>query len=447
MLVGFILPKVMGLKDYGLYKTFTLYTSYTGLFQVGFLDGIIIKYGGYDYNRIDKNKFSSYFRVYLIIQIIFCAILIILTTIFSSLEYKKIFYFWAVYLIIMNTIAFFQTLSKITMRFGELALRNILQALMIVILVVIIYIIFKANNVEIKYQDYIIALLIIYSLLSIWYVFTYKDVVFYKSSNIFGNYTEYFNLIKKGIPVMVAYLCSTLILILDRQFVNVLFSTKIYAVYAFAYTMLSLITTMISAVSTVIYPNLKRIEAGALTRKYTDLISILLFISSAGLLVYQPLNWFINWYIPDYTGSLVIFRIVLPGVIISSVITAIMQNYYVALNKGEIFFKITLITLLLAFLLNVFSYILFKSTIAISVASIFVTIIWYIISERFFIVKYNIKWKKNFIFMIIILTSFYITSSINSLILGFLSYLIVYSSVTLLFYKQQIQKVIKRSNS
>ena len=38
VLVAFLVPKIMGIDDYGIYKTFTLYATYVGIFQVGFTD-------------------------------------------------------------------------------------------------------------------------------------------------------------------------------------------------------------------------------------------------------------------------------------------------------------------------------------------------------------------------------------------------------------------------
>ncbi len=282
--------------------------------------------------------------------------------------------------------------------------------------------------------------------LAVWYVITYKEISFMKSIGNSSEIKEKLQLVKNGAPVMVAYLCSTLILTLDRQFVSVLFDTKSYAIYAFAYTMLSLITTALAAVSTVIYPNLKRIDATILAQKYTDLNSVVLVIASGGLMIYFPLNWFINWFIPKYYESLIIFRIVLPGVIISSVITVVMQNYYVALNKGREFFKKTVITLVLSFASNVIAYNLFKTTIAISLASIVVMFIWYILSESYFILEYKVSWKKNIAYLLIILLFFYIVSGINNVFIGFLIYVFGYVLISLMLYKRIIANLISIKN-
>ena len=62
IIVGFVIPKIMGLEDYGYYKTFTLYVSYVGLFHLGFIDGIYLKYGGVSYDDFDKSRFRMYSR-------------------------------------------------------------------------------------------------------------------------------------------------------------------------------------------------------------------------------------------------------------------------------------------------------------------------------------------------------------------------------------------------
>lgn len=56
VLVGFLLPKIIGITDYGYYKTYTLYATYVGMFHFGISDGIYLKYGGKDYSQLDRYK-------------------------------------------------------------------------------------------------------------------------------------------------------------------------------------------------------------------------------------------------------------------------------------------------------------------------------------------------------------------------------------------------------
>ena len=64
ILVGFLLPKIIGVTNYGYYKTFTLYATYIGLFQIGIVDGIYLKYGGKTYDELDKSTFNFYSKFF-----------------------------------------------------------------------------------------------------------------------------------------------------------------------------------------------------------------------------------------------------------------------------------------------------------------------------------------------------------------------------------------------
>src|SRR5699024_12810182 len=55
-IVGFILPSVLTVAAYGHYKEYTLYMSFVYLFNLGFNDGIYIKYGGKHIDNLDKDQ-------------------------------------------------------------------------------------------------------------------------------------------------------------------------------------------------------------------------------------------------------------------------------------------------------------------------------------------------------------------------------------------------------
>ncbi|CAM3223398.1 hypothetical protein [Lentilactobacillus buchneri] len=52
IVVGLIIPKILGVTNYGYYKIFTLYAGYTSLLHFGFLDGILLKHGDKDFNEL-----------------------------------------------------------------------------------------------------------------------------------------------------------------------------------------------------------------------------------------------------------------------------------------------------------------------------------------------------------------------------------------------------------
>ena len=247
-----------------------------------------------------------------------------------------------------------------------------------------------------------------------------------------------------GFPLMIANLSSALILSIDRQFVNVLFDTDTYAVYAFAYNMLALITTALSAISTVLYPMMKRSDENELKANYSKLIEIVLIVVFSCLLVYFPLCWFVNWFLPKYSESLVIFRIILPGLAISSATTIIMHNYYKTFGKNVQFFIKSLMILILSGVANYIAYSIFKTTISISIASIIVMAIWYFVIEEYFIRAFKIKWIKNVLYLVIMAVGFYLITMWNVWWASMLVYLAGLIIVTYLFYYKDLNLFLKK---
>ena len=62
IVVGFLIPKILSVYGYGMYKTFTLYTTYIGFFSLGIIDGIVLDYGGFNYDELNCEKFRSFFK-------------------------------------------------------------------------------------------------------------------------------------------------------------------------------------------------------------------------------------------------------------------------------------------------------------------------------------------------------------------------------------------------
>ena len=445
VLVGFVLPKIMGLEDYGLYKTFTLYVTYVGIFALGINDGIYLKFGGKNYNELDKDEFSSYGRSFIEIEFILSILAIIASLIFFKGEYKFVFIMWAFYMLGSNIISYFQTISQITMRFGELSAVNIVQSILTIVAVLAMLFMYKSNGELLSYRIYTVLYSCIILGVSIWYAYHYRDILFPVTRNhrilVISREIPFF--IKIGFPLMLANLCSSLILSLDRQFVNVLFDLNTYATYAFAYNLLSLITTATSAVSLVIFPILKRTDESSIEKNYNKLIAIVLILVFFCVLCYFPLRIIINWFLPKYVDSINIFRVILPGLAITSAITIVIHNYYKTIGKNVRFFIISVIILVISASANGIAYVCFRTPISISIASVIVTTIWYIVSEKQLKKYISIGRNFNLLYIVLMLCGFYGLSGIYNVWLSMILYFIFFAVITYLIYKKEIKQIIK----
>lgn len=439
VLVGFLLPKIVGVTDYGYFKTFTLYVLYVGLFHFGIVDGIHLKYGGWDYQDLDRHSFRFYTAALFMIEVVIGAVICAVAMLFLTGEYRFIFFCLGIYLIVHNVTGYFQSISQVTSRFRELSQRTVIQSVLMALAVALLWISPKIAPVQISYRIYTVFYVLIEAFLAVWYVFTYRDITFRKRTQLWSDIPK---LIKLGFPLTVANLCASLVLTLDRQFVNILFDTNTYAVYAFAYNMLALVTTATAAIATVLYPSLKKAKEESLPRNYPRLISAVLAFAFGCLVLYFPLCAFVEWFLPKFTGSLPIYRIIFPGLAVSSAISIVMYNYYKTLDLSFLYFKKSVVVLVISGIANYVAYYFFHTPAAISVASIVVMLIWYMYVEAALVKKYQVARWKNVAYMILLMTAFYVITAIPNLWIAGAVYVAVFLAASFFLIWKDVKRFI-----
>lgn len=75
---NFLLPKYLSIESYAGIKEFQLYVSYVGLFHLGFVDGIYLKYGGKTLGKDVDKEFSTDLSTMCIFQYIDSAAVVFL---------------------------------------------------------------------------------------------------------------------------------------------------------------------------------------------------------------------------------------------------------------------------------------------------------------------------------------------------------------------------------
>lgn len=441
VVVGFIIPKVMTVDGYGYYKTFTLYIAYAGFFSLGIMDGIVLDYGGYNYDELNQQQFRSIFKWYLLVHVIADMLFLIAAILNRGNESSFLLLMIALYITSFNIVGYYQQISQITQRFKEYSIARMTQSILKVAGGLLMLAIYYVTRKAIDYRLYVTLLTAIHATVAIGYVCIYKNITLGKALKLSKSRGLVFHLAKIGFPLLFSNLCGTLILTLDRQFVNILFTNAEYAVYAFAYNLLSLITVATSAMSTVIYPMMKRNKEDTLKDNYDFLLSFVLILSFLAMISYFPLCKFIEFFLPKYNTSLTIFRVIFPGLAVSASISVVMQNYYKTFGENLLFFKRSVKILVLSAIANAIAYLTFRTTISISVASIITLIVWYLYTEQYFVELYEYDRRKNFFYMIVMMMTFYLATVISNLIVSGAVYVVMFLTITILLYKSTLMKM------
>lgn len=446
VVTGFIVPKMLGVTEYGYYKIFTLYLGYVSLLHFGFVNGILIEYAGKEYDEIDKERMRAKTVFFMRLEIFISLLAAILAAILIGPLYRYIMILLGLDIFAVNLTAYFQNVSQSTSRFKELSFRKVLLAISKLALAALLYFAIKIDLIPRATADYYVTgLVIIDFILTIWYIITYKEIVFGTRVAFSSEKESIIQCFKTGIILMVCFQVNHLIFNLDRQFVSVLFDTNTYSVYSFAYHLISMITTIINAVALVLFPTLKKKKVDDIVESYTDSVGLVSIVALGALIGFYPFKVLIQVILPEYIGSIDYLRVILPGLVLSCCINIIMFTYYKALDKHVRFCIISCLVLAFAAVSNYLAYTLFKTPMAISVASILTLTVWYFASDYFFSKHYGTKWKKNAIYIICLMGTFYILSQlIHNDLLFVIIYAVAYMLMTFVMHKKLIVHYIKR---
>lgn len=443
--VGFLLPKILSITDYGFYKVFTLYAVYTALLHLGFVDGILLKLSGREYKEIDAQRMRTLTRFFVLFESLISVAILLVGSIVASGDYLFIVVALALNMVFVNITTYYQFISQAVQRFGEYSAKNIVISVVKVLFVLGLWALNASNAAEVSYKFYLIGLNVFDFLIMIWYITIYRDITFGKCESFNSVKKDIVSIFKSGILLTLAYQVSHLILALDRQFVNFLFSTEEFAVYSFAYNIVSMVSTMVSSVSIVLLPMLKNRAHEIVVKSYKKCLSTVAIVSAGSLLCYFPLVFFINWFLPEYYGSLDYIAIVLPTFLFTSSITVVMFTINKVFDMNFSFFKDGCFVFALGLIFNVIAYWIFKSPRAISFASLIVTMIWFLIAGARLKNKTKVNVIKDFLYLLAITIGFLIiTNYCSNIYIGFFAYLGWQVLWTFVFHKAVVYEACEK---
>ena len=438
ILNGLILPKIMGVTQYGYYKVFSLYASYISLLHFGFVDGVLLKYGGTDSSKINIKMLRSTTRFFILLQFFVSFIMFIISISFLKNIYMYIFCALSIFIIIYNLQTYFQYFSQAIMNFKLISKINILQSLLVSSIIVISWILVNNKIIKLYAINYVVLYEAIFAIILIIFLIIYRRLWFGEVYSYHKITYEIKELFVIGMPVMLSSQIATLILNLDNQIIFIFFSPHVFGIYSFAYSLMVVITTIVSALSVVIFPFLNKKSISKIMAQYNKNLGYLLIFIYGAMIVYYPAKLFIRWYLPQYMESLIYFRLLLPGIGISSSISILIFNYYKVIKKSSLYLFYSIIVLILSTILNIIAYFITKSSYVIAFISLIVLMSWFFLLNYYLVKKYKIQWKKNTIYLIVMVIIFESVSLIDNLYISMLIYIIIYLAISLVLYKKEL---------
>lgn len=425
VVLNLLLPKFIDVYQYSYWQTFLLYVSYVPVLHLGFLDGLMLRYSQYDYDDLNKPLIRAQFKLFLVLELLFAAILVLLAFCFLDGILQQISIFVGIAVVSTNLFTYTSYTFQLTNRIGKYAQLLIVQKVLLGIGVMAVVLCGGKNFFEICIAYFVS------SFITIGWGYFNNRLLYFGQSSSFGEGVHEFRInVSAGALLLVANLSAMLLVGGAKMVVHWHFDELLFGQVAFSFNVSNLFLTFVTAASIALFPSLKRIDQEQLPKVYSRIrksISPLLFCC---LLLYFPGSFILKKWLPNYSGSMEYLGLLLPIVVFTSKIALLTNNYLKAFRKERLMLIINLSSVAVAALCFGLSAYVLESIQLIILSLVLVMAVVSLISE-FVVMKLIGKRFVVEMFFELVLTVVFLISVAK---LPFVTGLIVYAASLLLYW-------------
>lgn len=413
-----IFPKILGLKEYGIWQLYLFYFSFCGFLPLGWLDGIYLRYGGKSFEKLNGKLLSLEFFLFIIFILFELIIIYILINLFIIDEDKLyVIKYLLITVIFYLSFSFLKNLLQLSNKIADFARLIFIDRLifMIGVLLSIIYINnitdeFMISDIVAKFVVLIISLYFCFSILKSfslkYWKYVYKDILV----NIFVGYN-----------LMFSNIASLLVFGIIRWGISQEWDIVTFGKISLTFSICNFLIIFINGASIVLFPVIKNISIEKIKETYGVFNFILTLFLLLCLFIYYPLKEILLIWLPKYADSLIYMAILFPICVFESKMALLISTYLKALRKEKLLLKINIISLIFSVILTFFSVYIFHILDLTVFCIILVIAFRNIIAELCmnFILKINTV--KDIVLELIIVVAFIVC---NYFITGYISILI-----------------------
>lgn len=328
VLISLLVPKVLGVQEFGFWQLFIFYIQYGGFLHFGLEDGIYLQTGGRQYHELDYQALGYQLRV-MVIWLIF-----ILSALFFGLGSKAgpdrhfVLLFSCLYVIVFNIFNFYSYISQAVGYIKEYSgARSLVSSAFIIFLIVLLSL--RTSD----FRPYVIGYVIADTCGVIYFLVRYKEITL-QAFNIHSHHLqELIGNIKIGFVLLVSSIMSMLILGYGRFMVDRVWGIETFSVVSYAFVFVNFFLMFINQVGLVLFPDLRRRDETNLNNFYAKSRRFMSLLTPAILLFYIPFYLLLKYWLPSYMESAQYMVFLLPMCMFESRVQMINMTMLKVLKK------------------------------------------------------------------------------------------------------------------
>lgn len=438
VILTLLLPKVLGVAEFGYWQLFIFYLSYVGFFHFGINDGVYLIHGGETRDALDKKVINSQFLVSIIYQAVI-SVAVILVALFGPFEAQRQFVIvWIGIILLANNCSFY--LGYVFQAVNETALFSFsaaLDALAFFVALIILFV-FGVDS----FEPYIVFYTLAKYLRLVYCVYKARDIL--SAGVLTGSacVKESIESIRVGIKLMFANIVSSLILGVVRFFVDLNWGIEIFSIVSFSLSIAAFFLTFLTQVSMVLFPNLKQLDRHGCSSAFCMMRDILDLLLPAVYILYGPITVVLNWWLPQYARSIQLFAVLFPICVFEGKMDIVGTTFFKVLREEKRLLEVNLATLLFSFACTLFGTYVFNSVEFVLFCVVIALAFRCLLSELLIGRTLNVSQAKLSFVSVILSVGFVITAQVFTPLLTSVIFLFVYSAY-LVINKTVLRRVFK----
>lgn len=345
-IIVLIIPKFIGVREYGLWQVFIFYANYIGMLHLGWADGLFLRKGGVKASDINVSEFKAESILFIAFNIVVGLVILCYGT-FITKEYAYIIFMLSIAVTIVNTRTWITMLLQSVGNFKGYAINLSIQSLVYLLLIIVI--IFSGF---VNYKLMIIAFVVSQISTSISGYFQIKKILKpTKEFNFKLAKLEAYKNLNAGYKLMIANSTSMLIIGIIRFGIQQKWSISVFGKVSLVLSIANLITVFINAVSLVLFPTLRRTTQVA-NDVYTGIREVLMPLLYFIMILYYPVRVLIPMWLPKYGDAAQYVAVLMPMMVYQGKFEILSNTFMKNFRMEAVLMKINILTLGLSVLMT-----------------------------------------------------------------------------------------------
>lgn len=438
MLITLILPKMLDVEQYGMYQLYIFYISYASYLCFGWPDGILLCYGGDEYEKLEFQMYKAQWIFYLIFISVIGVGMILISIIWAHNSVDK----WI--LLFFTGMDVLIDLPKTYLRYILQATNKIKQYTQPLVMEKIGVILMFAISCLLKVDSYIVFIFVdllgkVISL--ICSIFVCKEITFVKAGKYQIALSEGKENICVGIRLMITNITSMLIIGCVRFFIEYQWDVETFGKVSLTLSISNMLMIFIRAVGLVIFPVLRRVKQENLSNIYSVMRTVLMVILFGILGLYYPMRELLSAWLPQYADGLKYMAVLFPMCVFESKMSMIIEPYIKAGREEKKLLIINIVTVMVSICFSWLTAV-YLHNLDLTIVIIIVLLAFRCICAELFITRIlGLNKKINILEELIVTVVFCMTGWFGKELYVVLLYAVIYF-VYLLLERKEIKKTI-----